>query len=147
MAVSLANGTRFFVGPLAGSTTQPTTATYVEVGEIEIFGELGDAATVREIVDPADLRTKRYRQTLDGGLLAIGVFRDPNDAGQIVMRAAVADEYDDEYWFKIELSDESGAETLYFSGPVLTARDRVGVSNDPLRTTFAIGVNSAVIKG
>ena len=147
MTVNTAQGSKLFIG---GNGAQPVdnaawaALTWVEVGEVENFGEIGDESRVGNFTAVADARTRKLKGPFDAGTLNIVVGKDPNNAGQTAMKAAKDSKFD--YNFKIQLADavtpSTGTPTLiYFRGIVQSNRDNIGAVDNVVRTTYSIGVN------
>jgi len=160
MAVSKTSGTRFFIGPDVNPDTIRAmsdsnavdffeaidSGDWVEVEEIESFGELGDNTEVATFSNVKDRRVRKFKTTRDAGTMAIVVGRDPLDPGQIAMEDA--EKTDLNYAFKIiyaDRRDEDHTDSVeYFGGVVLSRPVNLGGNQDITKRTFNLAVNSAI---
>lgn len=135
--------TKFSIGGVSTGTgiADYTAATFVEVTDVEDLGEFGDEATIVPFNSVGDGRTKKAVGTRDAGDMTIVVGRVEGDAGQAAMRAAA--KTNDVYAFKVEMLD--GTE-FYFSGPVSSAKNQFGGSDDIVKTAFTLAITSAVLE-
>ena len=152
MTVKTLSGSTFSIGPQVAGTVDTLAEfealSYVEVGEVEDFGELGDESSVVSFAAVGDARVRKGKGARDGGTMVLVVGKDPLDAGQLALKAAERTTF--EYAIKVELSDAPTAghtnTTTYFRGLVMSQRDRYGQNDNIVRTVFNIGVNSAPIE-
>lgn len=158
MGVNTTSGARLYIGSTAiPNNIEDLTDTqaladfqedsYVEVGEIENLGEVGDEATDVTFASLKDSRTRHFKGTRDAGTMTIVVGDDPTDEGQDALIAAEAQTFD--YNFKVVLNDAltlggSGSEH-YFYGKVMSKRHVFNDVNSITRRNFAIGVNSRIV--
>lgn len=148
-----------FGSTLAISTTTTTSVTdtqgefealaYTAVGEIESLGDLGDSYQPVTFVSLADGRTRKLKGTADAGDLTVTVAFDSADAGQDLMRTALADQ-SGLYAFRVQVADGSSGSpsaptTQFFLGRVMSGSINVGDANNVVRQTFGIGIDSAII--
>ncbi|WGD32014.1 iron ABC transporter substrate-binding protein [Ancylobacter sp. WKF20] len=150
MSIKSAAGTKIYIGTTTAATneTQFAADTYVEVKEVEDLGELGDESEAISFAALGDARVKKLKGARDAGTLVLVVGRDPLDPGQIAMRSAEKNTF--EYNFKVVANDAPDADhtnsIYYFRGLVMSARDNYGQQNNVVRTTFNIGINSAILE-
>lgn len=152
MTINTAAQCKLYIGSeSAGTETLEDFAldTYVEIGQVEDMGQLGDSA---EEVRFAGLGYGRYRKlpgVRDGGTLPAIVANDPSDAGQAALLTAFENNQI-EFNFRVELHDAlsvGGLNTnLYFRGRVLSKQLIIATVNNVVRRTFNIAVNSAVFE-
>lgn len=147
MGFSITAGTRFYVG---GETKVVSLQafqadTYVEVREVESFGEIGDGAANYEAIDPRTARTIRLKRAYDGGVLAVVAADDMDDAGQIALHEARHDKFIDDVNFRIDLPQDDTIHSFYFSGSVLGVRRSPRGVNDVRTVTFSIAVNTELM--
>jgi hypothetical protein len=152
MTVTTATGTRFYIGP----AIQPSTDTqleyeglaWVEVGEVESIGDIGDQAADVAFSSLKDTRAKHLKGQNDAGTLAVVCGRDPRDVGQIAMKAAQATKFT--YAFKVVAADRPEVDDVdsvyYFAGMVLSDRDGYGGADSVVKTTFNVGVNTEIVE-
>lgn len=158
MAVSKTAGAKFYIGSDVNTDTieamtDNDAVTYfeglsgwVEVEEVESFGDLGDNSQEVTFASVADRRVRKMKTTRDAGTMAIVCGRDPLDAGQIALVAA--EKTDLNYAFKIVYADHRDDvhtdSVEYFAGMVMSRPTHIGGVQDVTKRTFNIGVNTAV---
>lgn len=155
MTITTATGARYFIG---GTTsidyTSDATAlaafealTWVEIGEVEDGGELGDESADVTFQSLSDSRVRHLKGARDAGTMALVVGDDPLDPGQVALRAAEQTKF--LYNFKIEYEDAPDAtysnSVDYFRGLVMSFRKNVGTGDNVLRRTANIGINTHII--
>lgn len=149
MTISSTSGVQFFIGTTASaeSLSQFLEDTYTEVAEVEDLGEFDDESEEVTFSSLADARLQKLKGVRDAGTLPIVCGRDDTDAGQDAMRTAEAEDVLD-FNFKVILNDKA---TLggtpsehYFRGKVMSKKIGVGSTNNVVRQTFNVGVNSAI---
>jgi hypothetical protein len=122
--------------------------TWVEVKKWTQMGAFGDASQLISTDLIGEGRTKKQKGTKNAGSMANTFASDVSDPGQIKLLAA-SQSYDN-YAFKIELNDKTGAQTLNsvreFYGIVMTAQQAGGGANtvQTLNATVEINSNIAV---
>jgi hypothetical protein len=152
MTIGTAAGTRVFIGP-AGTPATLTAfqaildANWIEVGEIEDAGEMGDESEAVTFTSLKDRRVRKLKGSRDAGTMTIVVGDDMLDTGQIAMEAAEASPLD--FPFKVVLDD---AVTIagdnsehYMFGKVMSKRRNIGSVNNVRRRTFPIGINCEIL--
>lgn len=143
---TLAIGTEGFIPSPDNDSSAYGTDTYVAIGEIETMGEIGDEATVIEVLTIGDARTRNLKGSRNAGVMTVTCIRDDEDAGQQAMILAEASSLP--YPFKIVINNKATAmgtgAIRYFRGLVTSKREALGGANDPVKITFNVGVNTAV---
>lgn len=146
MTVNTAAGAKLYIG---GAGTPANLAafqaeSYIEVGEVEDLGQVGDESDEIRFASLADGRWRKFKGPRDAGTMAIIVGADLTDAGQDAMIAAEAEILD--YAFKVELNDQvtlSGTPTIIFCyGKVMSQRFNIGNVSNVVRRAMSVGVNS-----
>ena len=145
-----ASGTKFYISTVATTSATDTLAefealTWVEVGMIEDLGSLGDVATEVTFASIGDGRIRKAKGARNAGTMNVICGHDWTDAGQAAL--VDAEGTNDNYGFKLELSDGIGAGPntfQYFRGLVMSKELRIGTNDNVMRKAFNIGVNSAV---
>jgi len=153
MTVNTAGGAKIYIGPTATSTTDTQgeyeALSYVEVGEVEDLGQVGDEDADVAFTALNDSRVRHFKGPTDGGTIAVVAGDDTTDTGQAAMDAAFANKTED-YAFKLELADEltlaGTPTTLYFRGKVMSMRRNVGNVSNVVRKNYNVGVNSDFIE-
>lgn len=145
-----ASGSKFYIGgPGKPANLAAFEAeSYIEVGEIEDLGQVGDESSEVTFVTLADGRVRKFKGPRDAGTQAIVCGATSSDEGQVAMIAAEGTPLD--YAFKYELNDQltiSGTPTIgYYYGKVMGKRRNIGVATNVVRYNFNVGVNSAPIE-
>lgn len=120
--------------------------TFTEVSLVEDVGEFGDESTAVTFTALKDSRVRKAKGSRDAGTIALVCARAPNDAGQDIMRTAEKSPLD--YNLRITLNDqltEAGDPTVYYMRvKVMSQRTAVGSVDNVIRTTFNLGINSAI---
>jgi len=153
MTVNTAGGSTFHIGPVIDALTDTVaefqTLSYVEVGEIEDLGQIGDEDSEVQFTAVGDRRVRKLKGPSDAGTLQVVCGDDDSDNGQVAMLAAFADKTS-EYAFKIVLANQltiSGDPgEMYFRGRVMSKRRNVGNVSNVVRRNFNVAVNSEVLE-
>lgn len=136
---------------IGGVITDPTlaefeavTRVWTEVKGLVDIGEFGDERQIAtiELIDSGRVRKKPG--TRDAGDMEIVVARDPLDAGQIAMRAALGT--NSRYALRITSNDapEGGTPSQhYIAGYIASAKNRNGAANDVVQTVFVVAIDAA----
>lgn len=153
MAISTTSGSKIYIGPVRVSTVD-TLAEYaaltpwVEIKEVENYGEFGDESSAVNFLSVGDARTRKLKGSRDAGTIALVCGRDPLDAGQLALRAAEKTKF--EYAFKIVASDapdEDYTDTVYYFGAlVMSGRNNLGGADDVTKISFNLGVNTEIFE-
>lgn len=154
--ITTATGARYFIG---GTTNIPFTSDqaaldafeaitdWVEIGEVEDGGEIGDQSADVTFQSLSDGRVRHLKGARDAGTIAMVCGADPADAGQQAMRAAEKTKFN--YPFKVvyeDAPDENSTDSVdYFVGMVMSGRKAIGTGDNVLRRNFQIGINSPII--
>lgn len=159
MAIHKNAGTRLYISPVAVNTdtinamTDDAAITYfegisdwVEVEEVEEFGELGDTSEAITFTSVGNRRVRKLKGPRDAGTQTITVGRDPLDDGQEAFITAEGTDFN--YAIKIELADaRSPSHTdsvLFYAGLVMGRPINLGNVSNVVRRTFNVGINTAV---
>lgn len=156
MAITTATGARYAIG---GTTSIPFNSDqaaldafeaitdWVEIGEIEDGGELGDQSNDVTFQALSDGRVRHLKGARDAGTIALVCGADPSDPGQQALRAAERTKFN--YPFRViyeDAPDENSTDSVdYFIGMVMSARKAIGTGDNVLRRNFAVGINSPII--
>lgn len=154
--ITTATGARYFI---AGTTSIPFTSDqaaldafeaitdWVEIGEVEDGGELGDQSNDVTFQSLSDGRVRHLKGARDAGTIALVCGADPADAGQQALRAAEKTKFN--YPFRViyeDAPDENHTDSVdYFLGMVMSFRKAVGTGDNILRRNASIGINSPII--
>lgn len=152
MAVQTAAGAKLYIGPAnssADSKSAYEALSFQEVGEIENFSDFGDSYNEVRFTAMNNRRVQKFKGSVDAGSLQLTVGRDPSDAGQADLKTALA--ADDDYAFRVDLNDEgSGSPAnptiFYFRGKVMSYTANIGNSENVVRSSVGIAINSAIVE-
>lgn len=154
MAIFATAGAKFYIGgALDPDFGEPMVAadftgqTWVQVEPLESIGSLGDSAEVVEFDAIGDGRKYKLKGVRDAGSLEIVAGLDYGNAGQVAMLAAEASS--NNYAFKVTFNDAPAGGTpseRMFVGLVMSAAEALDQANSVMKVTFAIGVNSNVVR-
>lgn len=159
MAIHKNAGTKFFISPTAIDTDATNKLTdaaaitffdaisdWVEVEEVEDFGELGDSSEAITFTAVGNRRVRKLKGPKDAGTQTLTVGRDPLDDGQEALIAAEATDYN--YPIKIEMADARTPDhtdsVIYYGGLVMSKPTNLGNVSNVVRRTFNIGINTGV---
>lgn len=150
MSIGTASGVSIFLGSASSAATQGEfeADSYVEIGEIEDAGQIGDQSAEIQFVTLADGRVRKLKGPRDAGTQTVVCGADPSDEGQAAAIAAEGTTFD--YAVKMVLNDQltmGGTPTImYYLAKVMSKRRNVGNASNVVRFNFDLGVNSAVIE-
>lgn len=120
---------------------------WIKVGELEDLGEIGDQSADVTFNALGANRVRHLKGSRDAGTMTVVAGDDPSDVGQQALRAAEKTKFN--YNFKIvyeDAPDEESTDSVdYFRALVMSARKNNGTSDNVMRRTFALGINSPVI--
>lgn len=151
MSIAPAAGSKLYISSLPITDSCDTIGefgalTWVQVGEVESLGEYGDEANIIPFASLNDARVRKQKGARDAGTMAVVCGADPYDAGQLLLLAAEASEF--QYGFKVTMPDGLTAlyndSIEYFRGLVASKRLNIGSVDNVIRRSFNIGINSAI---
>lgn len=153
MTIYATNGSKLYIGAaLAAKSTDFVEAdfasqTWVEIGEIEALGTLGDAANEISFDSISSSRTRRLKGTRNAGSMEVVAGLDYDDPGQLAVIAAEKTPHD--YAFRLVLNDAppggSPSERL-FVAKVASAAEALDGANSVMKLNMTLWVNSNVVK-
>lgn len=123
----------------AAAVTALSALTYVEIGEVEDAGELGDEATTADFVALANRRKRKVKGTFDAGTQQVTLGADPDDAGQAALQAALAS--DSDFAVKMDYGDGTAD---YYLVQVLSYRKQIGSADSIRKASVSLAINSAI---
>ena len=145
-----ASGTKLYIGPAIVLATTDSAAEfaaltpYVEIKEIENYGELGDEAAAVLFAAVGDARVRKSKGARDAGVMALVCGREVHDPGQIALEAA--EQTNQTFSFKMELPDapteDYSNSFIYFGALVMSKRLNVGGNDNIIRDNFNLGINT-----
>lgn len=137
-------GAKLYIGTKAAN---PATDTYVEVAEIDNFGEFGKSYETVKFNPVAKKRTQKLKGSYDEGSLTLSLGRVPSDDGQEALQIAVDDS--DAYNIKITLDDApAGASakptTFHFKALVMSYTTNIGGVDGVVKANVKLEINSDI---
>lgn len=153
MTIYATNGSRLYIGAaLEAKSTDFVAAdftpqTWVEIGEIEALGTLGDAATEITFDAISSQRTRRLKGTRNAGSMEVVAGLDYDDSGQLAVVAAEKTPHD--YAFRLVLNDAPPGGTpseRLFIAKVASAAEALDSANSVMKLNMTLWVNSNVVK-
>ncbi len=158
MAIYATNGAKLYIGAALAAKAADfvqgdfTSQTWVEIGEIEGLGSVGDASAEISFDSVSASRTRRLKGTRNAGAMDVVCGIDYADAGQIALLAAEKTPHD--YAFRLVLNDApprpgggtgTPSQRLFIAkvGSVVEALD---TANNVMKLNAALWVNSNVVK-
>lgn len=159
--ISRTAGSKFYISPVpvnadeykditnaAGLLKFEAINDWIEVEEIEDFGEHGDTSEEITFTAVSDGRVRKLKGSRNAGTKAVVVGRDPLDDGQVALDAAERTDFN--YAFKIQYKDAptpGHSNSLeYFVGLVLSRPTNQGAENNVVRKTYNVSINSAIFE-
>jgi hypothetical protein len=142
MAISTSEGTKVYIGPATTAEDESALAalSYVEVGHVETVGEF-DPQAQDVAFTPLSGGVQHLKGSIDNGTVAFSCARDPLDAGQIAVKAAMSSKL--EYAVKIVFADAAdGNDTdsiFYARGPIMSGRTNPNGANNVTMFTWGVG--------
>ena len=154
MTIYATNGARLYIGgalPAKGSDFAAADfagQAWVEIGETEALGTVGDSAAEITFDAIASQRTRRLKGTRNAGAMEVVCGIDYEDAGQIAAIAAEKTPHD--YAFRLVLNDApvaTGAGSMrYFVAKVASAAEALDSANSVMKLNITLWVNSNIVK-
>ena len=155
MTVYATNGARIYIGgALATKSTDfveadfaGQSALWVEIGETENLGTVGDTASEITFDGINSQRTRRLKGTRNAGSMDLVMGIDYNDEGQQALIAAEKTPQD--YAFRIVLNDAPAGGTpseRMFVAKVGSVAEAYDTANSVMKLNASLWVNSNVVK-
>jgi hypothetical protein len=138
--VTATKSTDFVVGDFSGET-------FVEIGETEGLGSVGDTSAEILFEGISDARARRLKGVRNAGAMDIVCGIDYADAGQIALLAAEKTSHN--YAFKLVLNDAPAGGTpseRYFVAAVGSAVEAYDTANNVMKLNASLWVNSNVVR-
>lgn len=151
MTVKTSAGVTLLIGPahnisygedaagIAAAIAALKALTYVEIGEVEDAGELGDEASTSDFTALANRRKRKIKGTFDAGSQSITLGEDPKDAGQAAVKAALRSDSN----FAVQMDYGDGNSDFYLV-QVLSFRKQIGTAESIRKAAVSFAINSAV---
>ena len=122
---------------------------YVDLGEVEDGGQVGDESSTISFTSLKDGRVRKLKGPRDAGTMAVVCGEDNTDEGQAAMIAAEETVYD--YYFRVEFNDPAtvggDGSIFYFAAKVMGDRTNIGNVSNVIKRTFNLGVNTPITPG
>lgn len=150
MTVNTAGGSRLFIGTTLDATTlvEFQGDSYIEVGEVEDAGQVGDESAPITFTTLKDGRVRKFKGPRDAGTMTVVCGADSSDEGQAAMIAAEGTIFD--YNFMVTLNDmltlNGDPTTLFFRAKVMGKRRNIGNVSNVVKYNFNLGVDSAILE-
>lgn len=153
MTIYATAGAKLYIGAaLASKSTDFVVAdftpqTWVEIGEIEALGSLGDTSAEVTFDSISAQRTRRLKGTRNAGNMEVVCGIDYADPGQIAVIAA--EKTPNDYAFKLALNDAPPLGTpsqRLFVAKVASAAEAFDQANSVMKLNVGLWVNSNVVK-
>lgn len=153
MTIYATNGAKLYIGgPLAAKSTDFiltdfNSQTWVEIGETEGLGSVGDSSAEIAFEGISSKRDRRLKGTRNAGTMEIVCGLDYGDAGQVALVAAEKAKGD--YAFKLVLNDApAGGDSSerYFVAAVGSAVEAFDSANSVMKLQASLWVNSNIVK-
>lgn len=140
------SNTHIYIGPVVTGATDTLAefqalTPWVEIGLVESISEFGDKAGSVTFAAINDARMRKQKGIRDAGDASIVVAHDPTDTGQDALE--VAEAASTKYAFKVALPDSTST-VKYFSAYVMGAPINIGGSDNVVRKTYTLAIDSAI---
>lgn len=143
MAFQTAAGATIAIANAAPATFNATgyaAQTYATIGEITNIGEFGKEFALVTHLPLAERGVAKRKGSFNNGTLNPAMALDPDDAGQILLAAAL--ELDEPSAFEITLQDGT---VYYLMGLVMAYRPNIGAADDVVTASATIEVDAKPI--
>lgn len=141
MGANISAGTGIAIGTTAAD---PTSDTFVEIGEVLSIPEFGRTYQVTKYNPLKSRGTQKFKGSYDDGTISIKMGKDATDLGQIAVLAALASDLD--YNFKITANDVTATLTVpttqSFKAKVASYTTEYGDLNQVVGTTLMLEIKS-----
>ncbi len=155
MTVYATNGARIYIGGALDTKSDPfvqadfsgQSAEWVEIGETENLGSVGDTSSEITFDGINTQRTRRLKGTRNAGSMDLVMGIDYEDEGQQALIAAEQTPHD--YAFRIVLNDAPAGGTpseRMFVAKVASVAEAYDSANSVMKLNASLWVNSNVVK-
>ncbi|TKA98547.1 hypothetical protein FAZ78_00370 [Cereibacter changlensis] len=147
------NGAKLYIGGVLGWKATDfveadfTSQTWVEIGETESLGSLGDTASEITFDGIATKRQRRLKGTRSAGTMEVVCGVDYEDDGQIALIAAEKTAHN--FAFKLEFNDAPVGGTpsqRLFIATVASAAEALDTANSVMKLNSSLWVNSNIVR-
>lgn len=112
---------------------------YIEIGEVEDAGEIGDEAGTADFTALGNRRKRKVKGTFDAGSQTVILGEDPKDTGQAALKAALRSDSN----FAVQMDYGDGSSDYYLV-QVLSFRKQIGSAESIRKASVSLAINSAV---
>ncbi|WP_306752723.1 hypothetical protein [Paracoccus actinidiae] len=155
MTIYATNGARLYIGGALDTKSDPfvqadfagQSAEWVEIGETENLGSVGDTSSEITFDGINTQRTRRLKGTRNAGSMDLVMGIDYEDPGQQALIAAEQTPHD--YAFRIVLNDAPAGGTpseRMFVAKVASVAEAYDTANSVMKLNASLWVNSNVVK-
>ncbi|MGV8954610.1 MAG: hypothetical protein ACOH2M_26165 [Cypionkella sp.] len=153
MAASTTSESILYIGPVidedtATLITLSALTPWVEIGEVNNLGDIGDEAAAVDAPSISRGRNRTLKGTRNGGVQGLTVNHDPLDAGQIALIAAEKTKFT--YAFKLvaaDAPDEDYVDTaFYYGAKVMSARVNLQGQDAVTMRAFGLAIQTATFE-
>lgn len=145
MAVFTMANAKIYIGTttVADDLTSYKADTYVEIGEADTISGLIDTQNFTTFTALKDARARQLKTTKAGENITLSCGYDPEDAGQVAVRAAAAVSQQTNYNFKVVYNDDvTNPTTVFWSGVVGNDPFPAGGNDDVAMIEFVLTNNT-----
>lgn len=132
--------TDFVLGDYSGQS-------WVEIGWCENIGQVGDESASIKFDSIGNARTQKLKGVRDAGNQQLVCGIDAVDAGQLLLVAAQATDFN--YAFRIDFDDAPAGGTCsarYYIAKVQSAREQLDTANNVAKLVTMLDINSNVVR-
>lgn len=156
MTVNVTGGAKLYIGTtktqkktdfVLADFSASNAVTWVEIGELEGLGSVGDTSEAVNFTSISDKRTRTLKGPRSAGTMELVMGIDYADAGQQALIAAERTIHD--YEFKIQLNDAPAGGTnseRYFIAKVMSQSEQYDQANAVMKLNASLGVNSNLVR-
>lgn len=152
MTIYATNGAKLYIGGALAAKSADfveadfTSQTWVEIGEVEALGTVGDTSAEITFDSISANRTRRLKGTRNAGSMEVVMGIDYEDPGQIALIAAEKTIHD--YAFRIVMNDAPSGGTAserLFVAKIGSAAEALETANNVMKLNASLWVNSNVV--
>lgn len=152
MTIYATNGAKLYIGTALATRSADfvvadfASQTWVEIGEVEALGTVGDTSAEITFDSISANRTRRLKGTRNAGSMEVVCGIDYEDPGQIALIAAEKTIHD--YAFRIVMNDAPAGGTpseRLFVAKIGSAAEALETANNVMKLNASLWVNSNVV--
>lgn len=152
MTIYATNGAKLYIGTALATRSADfvvadfASQTWVEIGEVEALGTVGDTSAEITFDSISTNRTRRLKGTRNAGSMEVVCGIDYEDPGQIALIAAEKTIHD--YAFRIVMNDAPAGGTpseRLFVAKIGSAAEALETANNVMKLNASLWVNSNVV--